>query len=109
MLYGTGGVAFTHQNFSGFLQSNSPGIAPYSTSSNKTGWVAGLGVERIMAAHWMLRLEWLHYNFGGATVADLCGASVAKLGRSRAARTGLLLFHPPLEAEGRAPEARGVG
>lgn len=73
LLYGTGGVAWTDQNYSGFLQANGPTvIAPYSLSSTKTGWVAGAGVETMFSGHWLLRAEWLHYNFNGATVAVAC-------------------------------------
>ena len=75
MLYATGGVAWTHQELSGFLQPNNAAlVAPYSTSNTKTGWVAGAGIEHIMAAQWIVRAEWLHYGFSGATVADACAA-----------------------------------
>lgn len=31
------------------------------------GWVAGAGVEKMLAPHWSAKLEYLHYDFGHAT------------------------------------------
>jgi outer membrane immunogenic protein len=76
LLYGTGGVAWTSQNLSGFLQTTGgTPAAPYSVSATKTGWVAGAGIEGMLAPHWLLRLEYLHYGFSsGGTVAVNCAA-----------------------------------
>jgi outer membrane immunogenic protein len=72
LLYGTGGAAWADQRYSGFLQPNGPASASYSESSNKTGWVAGAGVEGMFAGRWLLRAEWLHYSFDGSRVAVPC-------------------------------------
>jgi outer membrane immunogenic protein len=73
LIYGTGGVAWTNQNYTGFLQADGATlIAPYSVSSNKTGWVAGAGIEAMFLGNWLWRAEWLHYNFDGATAVVAC-------------------------------------
>jgi outer membrane immunogenic protein len=88
MLYGTGGVAWASEELSGQIAaSGSPapiGNAPFPTASILTsgnhtsgGWVAGGGVEFMATAAWLLRLEYLHYQFHSAlntTVA--CSACV---------------------------------
>jgi opacity protein-like surface antigen len=38
-----------------------------TTFSNAFGWVAGVGVEWKFAERWLLRGEWLHYDFGRFT------------------------------------------
>jgi opacity protein-like surface antigen len=35
------------------------------------GWVAGVGLEWKFWDHWLLRGEWLHYDFGRVTHDDL--------------------------------------
>jgi outer membrane immunogenic protein len=68
LLYGTGGVAFAHNRYDGFVQINVPGVQnPYSFERTTTGWVAGAGVEWKLAANWLLRAEYLHYGFKGET------------------------------------------
>jgi opacity protein-like surface antigen len=67
LLYGTGGLAWTRlevddvQNFTG-------GGASGSTFPLwKFGWVAGVGGEaRLWDSNWLLRLEYLHYDFGNS-------------------------------------------
>jgi opacity protein-like surface antigen len=77
LLYGTGGLAWTR-----FEQSTSttiahstsatlfvPSSSSVSVSSNSTpawefGWAAGAGGEVKITDHWLLRVEYLHYDFG---------------------------------------------
>jgi outer membrane immunogenic protein len=33
----------------------------------RTGWVAGAGVEKMIAPHWSAKIEYLHYDFGDTT------------------------------------------
>jgi opacity protein-like surface antigen len=68
LVYGTGGLAWTHVTRAFDEVSVSGGSASTFTSSNPSwrfGWVAGLGGEtRIQNSNWLARLEYLHYDFG---------------------------------------------
>ena len=80
LLYGTGGLAWTH-----FVQSTvltSTTVSPFApTSGNfsattnpswRFGWVAGVGAEaRVFDTNWLARLEYLHYDFGNSGSASL--------------------------------------
>jgi outer membrane immunogenic protein len=74
LLYATGGAAWTNTSYTAtatglvagavFL----PGIgATTSFSDTNTGWVAGGGVEWMLTPNWLLRAEYLHYDFSGAS------------------------------------------
>ena len=85
LLYGTGGVAFTRTNYSAvFTPSTNPtslfgfgcpgaaattcfGTSAVAFSQDKVGWVAGAGAEWRIAPHWLIRAEYLHYEFDGAS------------------------------------------
>jgi opacity protein-like surface antigen len=76
LLYGTGGLAWTHyvhdENLlttRDFLPPFAPGTdGAFSNTSNanwRFGWVAGVGGEaRLFNSNWLARLEYLHYDFG---------------------------------------------
>jgi outer membrane immunogenic protein len=77
MLYGTGGAAWASHELSGQIAaSGSPapiGNVPFTTASILTsgnhtngGWVGGGGIEFMATAAWILRLEYLHYQFHSA-------------------------------------------
>ncbi len=42
-----------------------------TTYSNEFGWVAGIGLEWKLTNNWLLRGEWLHYDFGRVTHPNL--------------------------------------
>jgi len=80
LLYGTGGAAWGRTKFTDTFDSQS--LAPTSpsglvesvsvsrASTNHFGWVAGAGAEwKLWNSGLMLRVEYLHYGFGGASVA----------------------------------------
>jgi outer membrane immunogenic protein len=70
LFYGTGGVAFDSEERSGQVAATSPlNSASIATSYNttNTGWVAGGGAEFMATANWLIRLEYLHYQFGGGS------------------------------------------
>lgn len=55
-------------------------MAPFGTSfastsnfANQFGWVAGVGLEWKFSPNWLLRGEWLHYDFGRTTMDDAAG------------------------------------
>ena len=64
LLYGTAGIGRGHSQFN-TTQSDPANVFVSSTSfNNEFGWVAGEGVEWKFWDHWLLRGEWLHYDFG---------------------------------------------
>jgi outer membrane immunogenic protein len=72
MVYATGGAAFTETRYNINLvttPSSFNGVPSSSIgfSQDKVGYAAGLGVEWMIAANWIARLEYLHYGFGGST------------------------------------------
>lgn len=67
LLYGTAGIGWGHERFTvneapvvGTIETN-------TTYSTDFGWVAGVGLEWKFAQNWLLRGEWLHYDFGRTT------------------------------------------
>jgi outer membrane immunogenic protein len=66
LLYGTGGLGWTR------LQQDTTFADTGGTSGNSTpfwefGWVAGVGGEvRLWDSNWLLRVEYLHYDFGNS-------------------------------------------
>ncbi len=65
LIFGTGGVGFDHGRLSvvpnGVLPTNPIGD---TANVNEIGWVAGAGAEWKVWEHVLLRVEWLHYDFG---------------------------------------------
>ncbi len=55
LFYGTGGVAWARHSLTDTDDS--------STQFTDHGWVAGAGIEYMMANNWVLRGEYLHYAF----------------------------------------------
>jgi len=81
MVYATGGFAQLNVGFSGnWIDCGSstpctPGgfqlTASTSTSQERSGWVAGGGIEwKPVPGPWILGLEYLHYGFEGTTTAS---------------------------------------
>jgi outer membrane immunogenic protein len=71
LVYGTGGLAFTHVDagFQEIANFTSGGFTSFVDTSDvvgwRLGWVAGIGVEaRLWNTNWLARLEYLHYDFG---------------------------------------------
>jgi outer membrane immunogenic protein len=71
LAYGTGGLALGH--FQGTLTSVNPAAnldlaeTPFlktSGGASELGWVAGAGLEYKLADSWLLRAEYLRYDFG---------------------------------------------
>jgi opacity protein-like surface antigen len=78
LLYGTGGLAWTHFIATTDTSQTTGGGAPVTTSTAtptwELGWVAGIGIEtRLGDSNWLARIEYLHYDFGdsgGASEVD---------------------------------------
>jgi outer membrane immunogenic protein len=62
-LYGTAGLGYGHSKFT-TTATDATFLASNSTDANEFGWVAGAGLEWKFWNHWLLRGEWLHYDFG---------------------------------------------
>jgi opacity protein-like surface antigen len=72
LVFGTAGLGWAHTRLT---VSDPLGImgAPGTTGGafvNEFGWVAGAGLEYRMFEHLLLRVEYLHYDFGRSTAAD---------------------------------------
>jgi outer membrane immunogenic protein len=74
LLYVTGGVAFSDTSYSatdtGLVagQVFLPGVgSTVALNQTKTGWVAGGGAEWMLTQNWLLRAEYLHYEFDGSS------------------------------------------
>jgi outer membrane immunogenic protein len=77
LLYGTAGIGWGHQRLTTTDTFVSPPkwewgstFSSVTTYNNEFGWVAGLGVEWKFwpgSNSWLLRGEWLHYDFGRVT------------------------------------------
>ena len=86
LLYGTGGLAWTR------LEQTTDDTGSFTSPSWRFGWVAGLGGEtRLMNTNWLLRLEYLHYDFGnsGSNASALSGYGSSNDG-SASFKTGSL-------------------
>jgi outer membrane immunogenic protein len=70
LVYGTAGGAWGATDYTGSDTFNNPKLGPITTSFSSTdkGWVAGGGVEWApWSNNWILRAEYLHYEFGGVS------------------------------------------
>jgi opacity protein-like surface antigen len=77
LLYGTAGMGWGHFRLN--TTHTDTFFAPItivtasSNFANEFGWVAGVGLEWKFWDHWLLRGEWLHYDFGRTTHVDAAG------------------------------------
>jgi len=85
LVYTTGGLAYGRVETSGTAQPAASvlGLAPaafWNSSTTKTGWALGSGVEAALTANWSWRIEYLHLDLGkvGATIGG--GAALSCIG-----------------------------
>jgi outer membrane immunogenic protein len=66
LLFGTGGIGFDHARLSNTPIAFAPNFPPIGDTAgvNEIGWVAGAGAEYRLWEHLLLRVEYLHYDFG---------------------------------------------
>jgi outer membrane immunogenic protein len=77
MIYGTGGAAFAKVTSSvglscldgGCGDSGQKTSASVSSSTQRTGWVIGAGVEWMFAQNWIVRGEYQHIDLGSTSLA----------------------------------------
>jgi outer membrane immunogenic protein len=68
LIYGKGGVAWSHGNDAVNNWACAIGTACYSNATvTRSGWIAGGGIELQLAPHWSALLEYEHYGFGTGT------------------------------------------
>lgn len=72
LLYGTGGLAYGELRTSGTITGNTIAGTPITvafpgTSSTRTGWTVGAGVEGKIAQNWTARLEYLYMDLGSVS------------------------------------------
>jgi outer membrane immunogenic protein len=70
LLYGTVGIGWGHDRINMSAETLPPVTfleATQSSDVNLFGWVAGAGLEFKFANNWLIRGEWLHYDFGRVT------------------------------------------
>jgi outer membrane immunogenic protein len=74
LIYGTGGLAYGGVNASASLAQSGTngfvGAGAAALSDTRVGWTAGGGIEWIFARNWSGKVEYLHYDLGGATFAS---------------------------------------
>ncbi len=70
LIYGTGGLAFGHVDYSADSDFRPAGTEHYpaALSLRKKGWVAGAGAELALSRRWSVKGEYLHYNLGSQSV-----------------------------------------
>jgi outer membrane immunogenic protein len=73
LVYATGGAAWTNARTTATWVPIAGALAPAPSAStvsfdgNKTGFVVGAGVERMLSPHWVVRAEYLYYGFNGSS------------------------------------------
>jgi outer membrane immunogenic protein len=95
LFYGTGGLAWTRLEQDVFESATGFGGSSETTTPFwKFGWVAGVGGEtRLWDSNWLLRLEYLHYDFGdsgNSAVTSISANSVPPINASESRTTGHL-------------------
>jgi outer membrane immunogenic protein len=71
LLYGTVGLGWGHFRLDAtdtVQSAGGPEFASTTNFANEFGWVVGAGLEWKFVDHWLLRGEWLHYDFGNQTI-----------------------------------------
>jgi outer membrane immunogenic protein len=69
LFYAKGGVAFGHGNASGVgVLANGTLFDTFTTSTDRTGWTIGGGVEWGFAPGWSAKIEYNHIDFGSTNI-----------------------------------------
>ena len=73
LFYAKGGGAWGHGSSSGEVFVRGVPFEPTSSSTDRTGWVIGGGVEWGFAPNWSAKLEYNHVDFGSKNVTIVSG------------------------------------
>ena len=71
MVYGTGGLAYGHVDYSSDLRFIPSFGYPTSFDKTKAGWTAGGGLEYAITHHWSIKVEYLYYDLGNESATAL--------------------------------------
>jgi outer membrane immunogenic protein len=71
LFYGTGGLAVAGIRESQNVATGGSTLSQFSSSDTRAGWVAGGGIERLLWKNWILRVEYLHADYGNANHSTL--------------------------------------
>jgi outer membrane immunogenic protein len=69
LVFGTAGLGYGHSQFT-TTQLMATGFESEASDADQFGWVAGAGLEWKFWNNWLLRGEWLHYDFGRTSEFD---------------------------------------
>lgn len=79
-LYATGGLAWERFDRTNNTFTVAPGVTQTVTTkspNDRFGWVIGAGAEaKLWASNWLIRLEYLHYEFGSSDTVTTVVSSV---------------------------------
>jgi outer membrane immunogenic protein len=64
LLYGTAGIGWGHIRQTTSEATTLTSFLTQTSDTDQFGWVVGAGLEWKFAPNWLLRGEWLHYDFG---------------------------------------------
>ncbi len=82
LVFGSGGLAYGGMNFTaGLFQTSSNPNFPFSAVSAdyndaRIGWAAGGGLEWMFAPNWSAKVEYLYYDLGTASAANVLSAAI---------------------------------
>lgn len=103
--YVTGGAAY-----GGIETSLSAPAGSLTTSTTKTGWTWGTGVEAALGANWTAKAEYLYIDFGSAGVASAATGALGVKNQEQIFRGGLnYRFGPGQQAPALGPTYRWGG
>jgi outer membrane immunogenic protein len=69
LAFGTAGIGWARSSLAIAFSENGQEFFALTAKSNNFGWVGGGGLEYKLAQHWLLRGEYLHYDFGSVGYA----------------------------------------
>ena len=78
LLFATGGWAFgdIRQRYQAYTDASLGTLIDSIEEHAKSGWIAGGGIDYAASDNWVIRAEYLHYDFGRYLVADFGGGDL---------------------------------
>jgi len=69
LVYGTGGIAWTHGSHQASIAGGGVTVSLFDASTSKIGWTAGGGIEAALTNNWSAKLEYLYIQTDGVTLS----------------------------------------
>jgi outer membrane immunogenic protein len=86
LLYGTAGLAYGERDLSSSVTASAMGLATSTqTSSDRAGWVAGVGIGYLWTPNVVLNIEYQHVDLGSINLASSTGPALPQLTQSASA------------------------